>query len=86
MAHQWNGGPVEVRNFSARHIFYVTYNVGHAVVREDDGTWIQLDLYPQDSVMWGYSATLPGGYIGPISDEHYSELVASGFGDYIDEV
>ena len=86
MAHQWNGGPVEVR-FSARHIFYVTYNVGHAVVRQDDGTMDSTRSLPAGQRDVGDTPPpLPGGYIGPISDEHYFRTSPSGFGDYIDEV
>lgn len=86
MTYRWDGGPVHYRKHPNRKLFYVGYNEGLTVVRRDDGTWVQIDPYSKDETVTSYSAYLRGGYQQDITDEHYDELVASGFGDYITEV
>lgn len=86
MPYEWDGGPVRARKLFARKMFYVSFNEGITVAREDDGTWVELADYTQDAVVSAYSAALRGGHTAVVSDEHYAELVASGYGDYLTEI
>lgn len=86
MAYQWNGGPVHNRKVDDRRLFYVGFDEGRTVVRNDDGTWQQIDPFSVDAYVESFSASLRGGRTYDVSDAHAAELIASGFGDYLVEV
>lgn len=83
MPYLWDGGPVRSRKLFERRMFYVSFNEGRTIVREDDGTWVEIHDFTPDNVVQAYSAVLTGGHQATVSDAHYAELVASGYSEYL---
>lgn len=83
MPYLWDGGPVTSRKLFDRKMFYVSFNEGITVVRNDEGVWSELDPFEVDAVVQSYDTVLTGGHVTEVSDAHYAELVAAGYGSYL---
>jgi hypothetical protein len=64
-------------------MFYVSFNEGITVVRDDEGVWTELDPYSVDSFVQSFDTVLVGGHVTEVSDAHYAELVAAGYGSHL---
>lgn len=82
MTHVWGGGPTTSREVGRDHpLWWLDRDEGVTLIRSDAGVWSEVQS-AVDSTLQAASAVLRGGYVQDVSDAHYTELVAQGYGSY----